>query len=368
MKVPCLDLKRQYATVKADVDAAIRRVVDSQAFILGPEVESLEREVAALCGTKHAVGVSSGSEALHLAMMAAGIGPGDEVVTSAFTFFATAGAIHVLGAKVVFADIDPRTFNIQPTEIEKRITKNTKAIIPVHLYGQCAEMDEILAVAKRHNLLVIEDAAQAIGAEYKGRKAGSLGHMGCFSFYPTKNLSCYGDGGMITTDSDEFADRLRALRVHGGKRKYYYDFVGVNARLDALQAAVLRAKVKYLPGWNERRREIARFYDERLKDANVVTPYVAPHCVHVYHQYVIRSLNRDALQSFLKERGVDTMVYYPVPLHLQNCFASLGYKEGDLPESERAAREVLALPIFPEMTQEEMAYVADTICEFAGKG
>ena len=367
MKVPSLDLKRQYATVKADVDEAIRRVVDCQGFIMGPEVEGIEKEMAAVCGAKHGVGVSSGSEALHIALMAAGIGRGDEVITTSYTFFATAGAIHEVGARTVFLDVEPRTFNVQYKDIETHITKNTKAILPVHLYGQCAEMDEILRIAKRHNLLVIEDAAQAIGAEYRGRRAGSLGDMGCFSFYPTKNLSCFGDGGMVTTNSDELAERLRVLRVHGAKPKYYHSVVGVNARLDAIQAAVLRAKMKYLPGWNERRRQIARFYDEGLKAADVVTPYVEPHCVHVYHQYVIRSRKRDELASFLKERGVDTAVYYPVPLHLQKCFAALGYKEGDLPESERAARETLALPIFPEITQAEMEYVVQCICDFARK-
>ena len=367
MKVPSLDLKRQYMTVKADVDAAIQRVVECQGFILGPEVEGIERDLAGICGTKHAVGVSSGSEALHLALMAAGVGPGDAVITTSYTFFATAGAIHQRGAKPIFLDIDPRTFNMQYNEIENNIAKETKAILPVHLYGQCAEMDEILRIAEKHNLLVIEDAAQAIGAEYKGRRAGSLGDMGCFSFYPTKNLSCFGDGGMITTNNDDLAERLRVLRVHGAKPKYYHSVVGVNARLDALQAAVLRAKVKYLPGWNQRRREIARFYDNGLKGADVVVPFAEPHGVHVYHQYVIRSRKREALAAHLKERGVDTAVYYPVPLHMQKCFAGLGCKEGDLPESERAARETLALPIFPEMTQEEMEYVVKCICEFAPK-
>ena len=367
MKVPSLDLKRQYATVKAEVDEAIRRVVECQGFILGPEVEGIEKEMAAFCGVKHGVGVASGSEALHIALMAAGIGRGDEVLTTSYTFFATAGAIHEVGARPVFLDIDPRTFNIQCKDIEKNINKNTKAILPVHLYGQCAEMDEILRVATRHNLLVIEDAAQAIGAEYKGRRAGALGDLACFSFYPTKNLSCFGDGGMVTTPSDDLAERLRVLRVHGAKPKYYHSVVGVNARLDAIQAAVLRAKMKHLPGWNERRREIARFYDSGLKDAGVVVPYVEPHGVHVYHQYVIRSQKRDELAAYLKAQGVDTAVYYPVPLHVQKCFADLGYKEGGLPESERAARETLALPIFPEMTQAEMDYVVRCIRDFAGK-
>jgi dTDP-4-amino-4,6-dideoxygalactose transaminase len=367
MKVPALDLKRQYATVKAEADGAIRRVVECQGFIMGPEVEGIEKEIAAFCGVKHAVGVSSGSEALHLALMAAGIGRGDEVITTSYTFFATAGAIHEVGARPVFLDIEPRTFNIQYNNVEKHVTSKTRAILPVHLYGQCAEMDEILRVAKRHNLLVIEDAAQAIGAEYKGRRAGSIGDMACFSFYPTKNLSCFGDGGMVTTNNDDLAERLRILRVHGAKPKYYHSVVGVNARLDAIQAAVLRAKMKYLPGWNERRREIARFYDQGLKDADVTVPYTEPHCVHVYHQYVIRSRKRDALAAYLKERGVDTAIYYPVPLHVQKCFSDLGYKEGDLPESERAARETLALPIFPELTRAEMEYVVESICEFARK-
>jgi len=368
MNVPVLDLKRQYETVKDDVDAAIREVVESQYFILGPKVEALEQEIAAYCGTKYAVGVASGSEALLVSLMALGVGPGDEVITTSFSFFATAGCIARLGAKIVFVDVDPATLNISPEQVAEKITDKTKAVLPVHLYGQCADMDPIVAAAKEKNIPVVEDAAQAIGAEYKGKRAGSLGDIGCFSFYPTKNLSAYGDGGMVTTSDEELAEKIRLLRAHGAKPKYYHAVVGLNARLDALQAAVLSAKMKYLDGWNERRREIAALYNEKIKADGVVLPVEAEYNKHVYHQYVIRVPDRDGLAAKLKDAGVGTMIYYPVPLHLQECFAGLGYREGDLPVSEQAAKEVLALPIFPELTRDEIEYVADCINKFVSAG
>jgi len=366
MEVPVLDLKRQYKPIKEEIDAAIARVVESQRFILGEEVEALENEIAAYCGVKHAIGVSSGTDALLISLMALEVGAGDEVITTSFSFFATVGCIARLGATPVFVDIDPKTFNIDVQQAIDKISDKTKAIIPVHLYGQCADMEPILEAARERGIRVVEDAAQAIGAEYKGRKAGALGDIGCFSFYPTKNLNAFGDGGMVTTNDDELAEKIRVLRVHGAKPKYHHSLVGMNARLDAIQAAVLRIKLKYLDGWNARRREIAEFYNSAIKTDGVVTPFAADGNKHVYHQYVIRCARRDELAARLSEASVGTMIYYPLPLHLQKCFSHLGYREGDFPESEKASREVLALPIFPELTQEEIEYVADCINKFAG--
>ncbi|MEW6357094.1 MAG: DegT/DnrJ/EryC1/StrS family aminotransferase [Planctomycetota bacterium] len=365
MKVPVLDLKRQYSSLKHELDAAVLSVLESQYFILGPEVEALEKEIAAFCGAKCAVGCSSGSDALILALMGMGIGPGDEVITTPFTFFATAGSIAHLGAVPVFVDINPRTFNIDPAQIEKRITKKTKAILPVHLYGQCADMDPINAIARKRGLKVIEDACQAIGAEYKGKKAGSLGDMGCFSFYPTKNLNGMGDGGMVTTNNEELGEKIRLLRTHGAKPKYFHAMVGINARLDAIQAAGLRVKLKHLNDWNDRRREIAAMYDAKMSVNGITTPYVEGFNTPVYHQYVIRTQDRDGLIAALDKAEIGHMIYYPLPLHLQGCFANQGHKEGDFPHAERACKEVLALPIFPEMTQKEIAHVAETVASFA---
>lgn len=373
MNIPILDLKRQYQSIKSEIDSAIARVIESGQFILGPEVEAFERAVAQYLGVKHAIGVASGTDALWLALKAANIGPGDRVIVPSFTFFATAGAVCNVGATPIFADIDPQTFNIDPDSVRNLLESNaqirekTKAIIPVHLYGQPAEMDEILELAQRYELTVIEDAAQAIGARYKDRTVGTLGHLGCFSFFPTKNLGAYGDGGLVVTNDDALAERVRMLRVHGSKPKYYHHIVGTNSRLDALQAAILRVKLAHLDEWTRARQHIAAQYDTAFSQLKGLTvPYRAPERTHIYHQYTIRVLGgrRDALQKFLKEHGISTEIYYPLPLHLQPCFAHLGYREGQLPESERASREVLSLPIFPELTMEEQEQVIKAIQKF----
>jgi dTDP-4-amino-4,6-dideoxygalactose transaminase len=364
MQVPLLDLKAQYATIKDEIKAAIDEVLESQYFIMGPKVQKFEEEIAKYCNVQHAVGVASGSDALLLALMAIDIGYGDEVITTPYTFFATAGSISRLGAKPVFVDIDPKTYNINPELIEENITNKTKAIIPVHLYGQCADMDPILEIGKKYNLCIIEDAAQAIGAEYKGRKAGSMGDMGCLSFFPSKNLGGYGDGGMVITNNTELAEKIRVLRVHGAKPKYYHSLIGVNSRLDALQAAVLSVKLKYLDGWSKSRIKNAENYNLLFSDTDVITPYTEPYNYHIYNQYVIRVGKRNELQAFLKERNIGTEIYYPVSLHLQRCYADLGYQEGDFPESEKAAKETLALPIYSELTKEQQIVVVDAIKEF----
>ena len=372
MKVPILDLTRQYRAIKAEIDTAIQRVLESGRFILGPEVEAFEREIAEYLGVKHAIGVASGTDALLLSLKALGIGPGDGVIVPSFTFFATAGVVANVGATPVFTDIDPKTYNIDPESVKDLFTHHAspitiRAIIPVHLYGQPADMDEIMRLAKEYDLYVIEDAAQAIGAEYKGRKVGTIGHLGCFSFFPTKNLGAYGDGGLVVTNDDKLAEKVRMLRVHGSKPKYYHHLVGTNSRLDALQAAILRAKLPHLDEWTAARQRIAARYDELLRDVpGVEIPFRAPDRTHIFHQYTIRVLSgrRDALQKNLSEQGVGVQVYYPLPLHLQPCFRHLGYKEGDLPESERASREVLSLPMFPELTEEEQDYVVQAIKAF----
>lgn len=367
MKVPLIDLVRQYEVLRDEIDEAIRRVVESGRFIGGPEVESLEEEVAEYLGVKYAVGVASGTDALWLSLMALGVGPGDEVVTTPFTFVATAEVVALLGARPVFVDIDPRTYCMDPGKVEEAVTPRTKVIVPVHLFGQPVDWDPIEEVAKRHDLFLVEDGAQAIGAEYKGRRTCSLGHLGCLSFFPTKNLGAYGDGGMVTTDDPELAEKLRVLRTHGAKEKYVHRLVGTNSRLDALQAAVLRAKLPHIDKWNERRREIAATYDEILKDLDsVTTPYVMPECTHVYHQYTVLVKERDEVRGRLAEAGVATAVHYPIPLHLQEAFRYLGYKEGDFPVAERVSREVLSLPIFPELSDEEVRYVAERLVEAVG--
>nr|BAL55172.1 cell wall biogenesis regulatory protein [uncultured Acetothermia bacterium]BAL60213.1 cell wall biogenesis regulatory protein [Candidatus Acetothermum autotrophicum] len=376
MKIPILDLKRQYQSIKAEIDNAIARVIESGQFILGPEVEAFEREVAQYLKVKHAIGVASGTDALWLALKAANVGPGDSVIVPSFTFFATAGAVCNVGATPVFADIDPKTFDIDPHFVRDLLESNaqlrdkTKAIIPVHLYGQPAEMDEILEIAQEYNLTVIEDAAQAIGARYRDRAVGTLGHLGCFSFFPTKNLGAYGDGGLVVTNDDALAERVRMLRVHGSKPKYYHHIVGTNSRLDALQAALLRVKLAHLDEWTHARQQIAAQYDQAFSQIDgLVVPYKAPDRTHIYHQYTIRVLGgrRDALQKYLKEHGISTEIYYPLPLHLQPCFAHLGYREGQLPESERASREVLSLPMFPELTGEEQNHVIKTVKDFSSQ-
>lgn len=367
MKVPLLDLRAQHQAIRGEVMAAVERVFESQQFVLGAEVEEFERAAAAYCGSRHAIGCASGSDALLLALMALGIGAGDEVITAAFTFFATGSSITRLGARPVFVDISPADFNLDPGRLERAITPRTRAIIPVHLFGQCAEMDAILEVARRHRLPVVEDAAQAIGAEYHGRRAGTMGEVGCFSFFPSKNLGGAGDGGLLTTEDDELAGRLRVLRVHGGQPKYYHRVVGINSRLDALQAAVLGVKLRHLGAWTEGRRRNAARYDALFAAAaidGVVTPVARPGLGHIYNQYTIRCARRDELLGRLTQAGVGAEIYYPVPLHLQECFAYLGYRLGDLPVSERAAGESLSLPIYPELTAEMQAYVVGQVKEF----
>jgi len=356
MNIPLLDLKGQFASIRDEVLEAMHRVVESQHFILGPEVEALEREIADYSNCRFAVGLSSGTDALLAALMALNIGPGDEVLTTVYSFFATAGTISRLGATPVFVDIDPATFNIEPSEIEASITQRTRAIIPVHLYGQMADMHAILRVAEKYDIPVIEDAAQAIGAELDGRRAGSMGIMGCLSFFPSKNLGGFGDGGMVVTNNEELDGRIRQLRNHGFRDKYCAEIVGGNFRLDALQAAVLRVKLKHLDRWTEGRQRNAALYRERLHCA--VSPVELPNRRHIYNQFVIRTAKRDAVHRHLKAEGIASEVYYPVPLHLQPCYTSLGYKSGQLPESERAAAESLALPVYPELSAEMIERVA----------
>ena len=369
MHVPLLDLKEQNAGLRPEIEAALGRVLDSNGFILGSEVAALEAELAEYCQVKHATGCASGSDAILLALMALGVGPGDEVITTPYSFFATVSSVTRLGATPVFVDIEPDTYNIDPDQLDAKITSRAKAIEPVHLYGQCADMYAINEVARRHGIPVVEDAAQAIGAEEAGSRAGSIGTMGCFSFYPSKNLGGMGDGGFVTTDDDDLAKKLRALRVHGAEEKYYHKYVGLNSRLDGFQGAVLRIKLPHLDAWTEKRRDNARRYRTLFTDAGLTEqvglPVERENGRHIYNQYVIRVANdRDRLRDFLTERGIGTDIYYPVPLHLQQCFAYLGYREGQLPESERAARETLALPIYPELRPEQQEYVVDSISQF----
>ena len=364
MQVPLLDLKAQYADIKTDVDKAVHRVLDSARFIGGPEVSGLEEEVARYCGTPHAVGCASGTDALLLALRGLQVGPGDEVVTSAFSFFASAGTIANVGARPVFVDIDPRTYNLDAHRLEAAITPLTKAVVAVHLFGQCCDLGAVKAVCDKHQLFLIEDAAQAIGSEWEGRRAGSVGDVGAFSFFPSKNLGAAGDGGIMSANDAALAERLKLLREHGAKPKYYHALVGTNSRLDALQAAILRVKLRHLDRWSEKRAKNASLYDQLFEGARLTRPYKDARTRHIYNQYVIRVPQRDALRQHLTERGVGTEIYYPVPLHLQQCFASLGYREGDMPQSEAAAREVLALPIYPELTEEQIRYVAACVRDF----
>jgi dTDP-4-amino-4,6-dideoxygalactose transaminase len=368
-QVPLLDLKAQHAHIRDAAMAAVVRVIDSQKFIMGEEVQALEKEIAAYSNTQFAIGCASGSDALLLALMAAGVGHGDRVVTTPFTFFATAGAISRLGAVPVFADVDADTFNLNPELLQRVLDthEGVRAIIPVHLFGGCADMDPMCEMAASRGIVIVEDAAQAIGAEYKGRRAGSIGHMGCFSFFPSKNLGCYGDGGMITTNDPSLAEHLSALRIHGCKKKYVHEWAGINSRLDALQAAVLRVKFRYLDQWTLGRQRNADHY--RAEIARLVLPVTAPAATayqtrHVYNQFSIRCPQRDELQAFLKERGIGSEVYYPLPLHRQVCFASLGYRPGDFPVSERLAKEALSLPVNPEVSSEEIGYVCESIRSF----
>ena len=364
MRVPVFELTRQNQRLWPELETAIKRVIDSGKFIMGDEVALLEEHIAEMVGAFYGIGVGNCSDALHLCVQACGIGPGDEVITTPFTFFATAGAVARHGATPVFADIDLETYNISPKAIRDAITPRTKAIIVVHLYGNPVDMQPIMDMAKERDIAVIEDAAQAIDSEYNGEMIGSIGDLGCFSFFPTKNLGCFGDGGMIVTKSDELASKLRILRLHGSNPKYYHAELGYNSRLDTLQAAILDVKLKYLDEWTQRRREIASLYSALLQGLPVVLAKETDGGKHVYHQYTIRTSYRDELQNYLKEHGIGTGLYYPLSLHLQKVFADLGYKEGDLPNSELAAREVLSLPMFPELKDEEVEYVCDTIKRF----
>ena len=391
MHVPLLDLQVQYAAIQSEIHEAIDGVLDSQRFVLASNVSALETEVARYCRAPYAVGVASGSDALLLALMAIGIGNGDEVITTPFTFFATAAAVVRLGGVPIFVDIEPTTLNLAVEQVKARITPRTKAIIPVHLYGQCADMAPLLALAREYDLSVVEDAAQVMGAEYllppadfsrgetvgEWHRAGAIGEVGCLSFYPSKVLGAYGDAGMVLVHDPTLAERVRALRTHGGLGKYRHDMVGVNSRLDELQAAVLRVKLRYLDGWIGARQTRAARYDQLFQEAGlawapgrleaekpVTLPRIAPRCTHIFYVYAVRTRQRDRLRSYLAERGVDTDVYYPVPLHLQPCFAPLGYRQGDFPDAEQAAAESLALPMFPELTEAQQVYVVEQIANF----
>ncbi|MCO1603219.1 DegT/DnrJ/EryC1/StrS family aminotransferase [Desulfosporosinus nitroreducens] len=361
MKIPLLDLKAQYLTIKDEINQAITDVLDSSVYILGPQMKALEKEIAAFCGTEEAVAVANGTDALVLTLKAFGIGPGDEVITTPFTFFASAETIAQVGATPVFVDIDPVTLNMDLTQLEKKITSRTKAIIPVHIFGQMLDVERVMEIAARHDLKVIEDAAQAIGAEYKSKKAGSIGHAATFSFFPTKNLGAYGDAGMIVTNDKHLASELRMLRFHGCQVKYYHDKIGYNSRLDELQAAILRVKLRYLNGWNEGRREKAAVYDELLGQLPLTLPGRDPAGTPIYHLYVLRSDRRQELMEALKQADIACAIYYPVPLHLQKAFHDLGYKEGSFPITEKACKEALAIPCYPELSRTEQEEIVRVI-------
>lgn len=391
MNIPLIDLKAQYKSISEDLDRVTKEVLSSAGYIMGKNVTEFEREFAEYVGVKHAISVGNGTDALVIALKSLGIGEGDEVITTPFTFFATAETISAVGAIPVFVDVEKDTFNINPSKIEEKITEKTKAIVPVHIFGQSAKMDEINAIAQKHNLKVIEDACQAIGGKYKGRNIGTLGDVACFSFFPTKNLGCAGDGGIIVTDNDDVATIARALRTHGsgenGQKaynllnnineevetvqnaddtvynplKYYNYLIGYNTRLDAIQAAILRVKLPHIDEWNNKRREIAKIYDESLKDTDLVTPFVCEDNTPVYHMYILQSEDREFMLGKLKQNGVATGVYYPVPLHLQKVYKNLGYKEGDMPVAEYLSHRTFAIPVYPELTKEQIDYIIESI-------
>ena len=369
MKIPLLDLLEQNELLRPEIERALGRVLDTNGFILGEEVAALEKELADYCGTSHAIACASGSDAILLALMALDVGPGDEVITTPYSFFATVSSITRLGAKPVFVDIDPHTYNLDVAKVESAITERTKAIEPVHLYGQCSGIPELASICAKYGIQMVEDAAQALGASEAGKKAGALGDIGCFSFYPSKNLGGMGDGGFVSTDSDELANKIRALRVHGSEVKYYHKFVGLNSRLDGFQGAVLRVKLPHLEKWTERRRKNASIYRANFEQVGINQEVMGPvensDSRHIYNQFVIRvPQHRDALRLHLSETGIGTDIYYPVPLHLQECFAYLGYTEGDMPNAERAARETLALPIYPELNEDQISTVAGSIAQY----
>ena len=366
MAIPLVDLKAQYRTIKPEIDAAVARILENTSFILGPEVEGFEQAFARYCETKYAVGVCSGTAALQLSLMACDIGPGDEVITTPFTFIATAAAISHVGAMPVFADIVERTYNIDPAKVEAAITPKTKAILPVHLYGQPVEMDALLDIAKRHNLRIIEDACQAVGATYKDHKAGGLGDVACFSFYPSKNLGGAGDGGMVTTNDDRIADRIRKLRDHGRTSHYGHEMIGYTYRLDAMQAAILGVKLNHLDDWNEARRQRAASYSKLFSQMDAITPHEAPGCRSVYHVYALRMAQRDAIVQHLRSKGIGAGIHYPLPLHMQPAYAFMGIPKGSYPVSEACAENIMSLPIYPELTQGQIEEVAAAIKEVAG--
>jgi dTDP-4-amino-4,6-dideoxygalactose transaminase len=365
--IPLIDLKKQYESIKTEIDNAIRDVVESCQFILGERVAAFETDFAAYCQSRYTLGMNSGTSALHLALLAAGVGPGDEVITVAYTFVASVAAICYTGAKPILVDIDPLTCTIDPTRIEAAITPRTKVIMPVHLYGSCADMDPILDIAGRHNLIVIEDAAQAHGAEYKGRRAGSMGAMACFSFYPGKNLGAYGEGGAVVTSDEQYVEPLKQLRDQGQSEKYFHTMVGYNYRMEAIQGAVLGVKLKHLDDWNALRRRHAGVYYRELADSEIRLLEEQPDTVSVHHVFPLFSPQRDELRSHLKEAGISTGLHYPIPVHLQPGFRHLGYDEGDLPETERACREVLSLPMYPELTNQDVASIVDSVRQFSLK-
>ena len=363
MNIPLVDLKRQYLSIKKEIDGAIQEVIDKSAFIMGENVQGFENEFAKFCRVKYGVGTSSGTTALHLALVACGVKQSDEVITVPYTFIATTEAISQTGAKVVFVDIEDKSYNMDSEKIEQAITQKTKAVIPVHLFGQPADMDKIMKIAKKHKLIVIEDACQAHGAEYKGKKVGGLGDIACFSFYPGKNLGAYGDAGMVVTDNKELAEKMRLLRNHGYQEKYYHQVEGYNYRMDAIQAAILRVKLRHLEEWTEKRRRNAKLYDELLKGRGVKAPREMEYAKHVYHLYVIGIEKREELHLRLKENGIAAAIHYPLPLHLQQAYRHLGYKKGDFPISEACSERLLSLPMFPELTEEEIERIVDIIKE-----
>ena len=367
MRIPIVDLGAQFKAIENEIKEKINEIIGSTRFILGPNLDALEKEVASYHGIPYGVGLASGTDALHLSLRALGIGRGDEVITTPFTFIATAEAISYTGAKPIFVDIDPLTFNIDPSWVEERITEKTKAILPVHLFGHPADMDSILSLAKNYKLKVIEDSAQAFGAEYKGKKVGTFGDTGCFSFYPSKNLGCYGDGGMLITNNEDISERAKSLRNHGSMKLYYHSEIGFNSRLDEIQAGILRIKLKRIDEYNRKRRDKALIYRERLKGLPLILPEETPERYHVYNQYTIRTKKRDLIRNALKDKSIASVIYYPLPLHLQEVYAGLGYKEGDFPESEEASKEVLSLPIYPELTEEQIEEVCEVIRKTVGK-
>jgi dTDP-4-amino-4,6-dideoxygalactose transaminase len=364
LKIPQIDLMRQYNAMKDDIDGNVAEVFSSGAFVMGKWVKEIEEKVADLTGARRAIGVASGTDALDLALMACDVGPGDEVITSPFSFVSVAEVAIRMGAKPVFVDIDPRTFNMMPDKVEAAITDKTKALVPVHLYGQSVDLDPMMEAAAKRGIPVIEDAAQAIGARYKDKPVGSIGHLACLSFYPTKNLGCYGDGGMVLTNDDGLGDKVAALRKHGQVEKYKYKYIGVNSRLDSIQAAILLAKSTKIEAWNEQRRAVAAKYAAGLSGLPVETPFEEDFAYHIYHQYTLKAPKRDQLQKFLGEKGVGTAIHYPLGLHLQEAYEDLGYKAGDFPNVDQAASKVISLPMFPELTDEEVDYICDAIKEF----